>query len=176
VAALRAEQRARLLRHMVRGTLEPRDVRRLMASLERGLAEGAARPLSALAPLSGPAAPFRPFPAHPPAPQRVLAGRVWQARALRRRAADMASEGQRVTLFLFGPTALYHRMRFTPGGWWEQRGGLFGRSGRAAPLIAPQRFATRLEAERRRLCPVRPLCNEEATCDPAPLHDTGVSL
>ncbi|WP_212522856.1 glycosyltransferase family 2 protein [Actibacterium sp. MT2.3-13A] len=175
-AGLRAEQRRRALQHMLRGTLEPRDVARLMASLERGLAEGATRPLPELPPLPGPASPFRPFPAHPAAPHAVLAGRPWQARALRRRAAEMAADGQRVTLFLFGPTALYHRMRFTPGGWWEQRGGLFGRSLRDGPLIAPQRFSSRLRAECHRLRAVRPVCNEREAPDAPQLHDTRDSL
>jgi len=35
----------------------------------------------------------------------------------RRCAAEMAAGGQRATLFLFSPTARFHRMCSTPGGW-----------------------------------------------------------
>ncbi|MEX5728029.1 GT2 family glycosyltransferase [Rhodovulum iodosum] len=149
-------QRARLLRHMVRGTLEPGDVGRLMDDLADGIAAGRAVPIAARPPLGAPGAPFRTFAADPPPQAVFLAGRTWQARRLHARAAELARAGVPVTLFLFGPSARYHRMRFARGGYWVQSGGLFGRSDRAMPLVTPWRFAARLAAERARLAPTRP--------------------
>lgn len=51
-ARLLAAQRARLLGYMVGGGLEPQEIAGLLRSLEAGLAEGAARPLTALAPIA----------------------------------------------------------------------------------------------------------------------------
>lgn len=154
VARQRGEERARLVRHMVAGSLEPRDIARLMAGFEAGLAEGARRTPAPLAPLPEPASPFRAYPARP-APMRVLAGRPWQARRLRAEAAVLAARGLPVTLFLLGPTARPHRLRFTAGGWWEQSGGLFGRSLREGPRFRPERFRRRVAAEVARLSAVR---------------------
>ncbi len=130
-ARLVAEQRARALRHMVSGGIEPRDVARLMASLAEGLAEGARRALSDLTPIPAATEPFLAFPAGP-RPGRLLAGRIWQAARLRRQAAGLALS-EVVTLLLLWPGIRPHRMRFRPEGYWEQKGGLFGRAGRSSP-------------------------------------------
>uniref|UniRef100_UPI0039E2529D glycosyltransferase family 2 protein n=1 Tax=Phaeovulum sp. TaxID=2934796 RepID=UPI0039E2529D len=61
-ARLIAAQHSRLIRHMVSGTLEPRDVVRLIATLEAGLMEGANLPLGHLPPLRLDPPPFLLFP------------------------------------------------------------------------------------------------------------------
>lgn len=154
VARQRSEERARLVRHMVAGNLEPRDIARLMAGFEAGLADGAQRIPAPLPPLRPPTAPFRPFPARP-APMRILAGRPWEARRLRAEAAGLTAGGVPVMLFLFGPGWRPHRLRFTEGGWWEQAGGLFGPSDRAGPRLRPARFRERLAEEVARLSGLR---------------------
>lgn len=155
LGALKTAQRARLIRHMVQGTLEPRDLRRLMADLDRGIAAGRAAPISVLSPLPAPASPFRPFADTPPPPGLFLAGRIWQAPRLHARAADLARLGVPVTLFLFGPSPRFHRMRFARGGYWVQGGGLFGRSERNMPLFRAWRFTDRVAWERDRLAATR---------------------
>lgn len=151
-----AEQRRRLLRHMVAGSCEPRDVGRLLATLRAGWEDGLSRPLAPLGPLASDAPPFLPFAAEPPfRGMTVLAGRGWQAPRLRREAVRRVRAGERVTLFLFSPTALYHRVRFTPDGVWEQSGGLFGRSERSQPLFRAVGFRRRVEEETARVAPVR---------------------
>ncbi len=153
--ALRRAQRARALRHMVAGRLEPRDIARLMSTLEAGIAEGIARDPSDPAPLAPAAASFLRFRAGAGAAHALLAGRPWQARDLRERAARMVREGQPVTLFVFSPTGLYHRMSFTDAGYWIQTGGIFGRSERGAPLWQWCGFSSRCRRELARLAPVR---------------------
>ena len=65
--------------------------------------------------------------------------------------------GENVSLFLFGPSPRFHRVRFTDDGVWEQNGGLFGRSDRADPLFRLTGFAARLRRERARVAAVRGL-------------------
>jgi GT2 family glycosyltransferase len=160
----RAERR-RLVDHMVAGRIEPRDVARLFAGFGAGFAEGEARPPSQTAPIPAAEVPFLPFCATR-RPMHRLAGRPWQARRLRAEAARLAEGGIPATLFLFGPSARPHWMRFTDGGWWEQTGGIFGRSDRDGPRFRFTSFAARLAAETARIAPVRRFSGDAAGSDP----------
>jgi O-antigen biosynthesis protein len=139
-------QRRRLFPMMVAGKVEPRDLRRLMESLAKGFADGMERKLAGLAPLAPPQSGFRLFPAGP-RPEQILAGRFWQARRLRAQAVDLARQGTTVRLFLFSPTALFHRIAYSPDGYWIQRGGLFGKSLRTDYYFSIWRYRTRLKRE-----------------------------
>lgn len=131
----RHSQRRRLLRHMVAGRLDPFAVAPLLASLERGMAEGAGAEgagVQAADPAQAkdlPAPPdFLPLPGRAPG-HVALAGWHWQARRLRAQAARaVADQGALVSLLLLTPGVLRHRLVLTPGGWWEQRGGIWGPS------------------------------------------------
>lgn len=154
---LRQEQRQRLLRYMVSGALEPRDVRCLMHSLEAGIAAGMARALVPLAPLPAVEVAFRPLPGTGPRPGRVVAGWSWQRRALTKAATAAAASGAVVTVFRFSPSTLYHHQRFHPDGYWLQTGGIWGRSLRQGALVAPQSFAARVQRETARVAAFRPV-------------------
>lgn len=138
------KQRRRLLRHMVAGRLDPFAVPALMRGLRRGMAEGEALPLPPPPPSlpvsSGSVAardaadPARAFlPLHPeatggtvgPSDPLILCGWLWRARDLRLAAAGAVRRGRLVCLLLLTPTILPHRLTLAPGGWWEQRGGLW---------------------------------------------------
>ena len=160
LAALRAEQRARLLRLVVGGQLEPRDVALLMATLERGVAAGLAVTPAPLPPIGAAAAAFCRLQGTGPRPGRVVAGWWFQKAALR--ADAMRRTGEIVTVLRFTPTALYHRMRFHADGYWEQTGGLWGRAERQGRLIRPLRFQPRVAQECARLASVRPV--DETDC------------
>lgn len=143
-ARLRSRQRARLLRAMLAGRLDPLHLRRVLASLDKGLAEAPAcdkmppwpdemqvspPEFTAILPLGGHGGRHR-----------VLFGWHWQRAELRARAARAVAQGDRVSLMLWSPGALPHREEFTNGGWWERKGGLWG-AGRAGdpPIIARPR-------------------------------------
>ena len=155
LAELRARQRSRL-----EGRLGPRRRRlsavriaRLMETLEAGIAEGMALSLPPLPALpAGAAAPFLAVPPRGGGP-RVLWGHRLRAGALRRRAAALADEGHLVSLYLFSFGMRAHRRSWNEAGFWEQRGGLFGRSERRGPRWRFWRLAARAEAETRRLAP-----------------------
>ena len=145
---LREAQRARLLRCMQRGPLGADDVARLLRGLDRGWEDGAQRPAgSAMTPLSVPAAPFLPYPGRHAAKRIALAGRAAQRRALRMQAKQYGEEQHIVTVYRFSRTAIFHQLRFHPGGFWEQAGGLFGRSERTGKILRFQSFASRTSKE-----------------------------
>ncbi|TCP61056.1 GT2 family glycosyltransferase [Rhodovulum bhavnagarense] len=154
---LRKGQHAALIARMIGGQVEPRDVARLMRTLDEGIARGTADAIGPLAPLTCDPPAFRPFVSTDPRPPVWLAGRGWWRARLRRRARRLAAGGYPVTLFLFTHTARYHRMRFVPDGYWVQSGGMFGRSVRGGPLVRFTRFGARVRAECARLRAVRPL-------------------
>ncbi len=148
LAEILAEHRRRLLRHMVRGTCEPRDVTRLLGSLAEGWQAGLAHRIVACTPIADDPPEFRAFRPDPPfTGMTVIAARSWSSRSARRIAGNAVASGQRVSLFLFSPTSLYHRVRFTPNGVWEQTGGLFGRAERTEKLLSLNRFSTRAATE-----------------------------
>ncbi|MDJ0826300.1 MAG: glycosyltransferase [Rhodobacter sp.] len=155
---LRTEQRARLIRHLVAGACEPRDVGRLLQTLEAGIRDGGARAIGPLPPRQDSPPAFLPFrPRRSYAGHSVLTARSWSARAIRREAARLVQDGRRVSVFLFSPSAMYHRVRFRRAGFWEQTGGLFGRSRRDGPLIQFRSFRQRVAQERARVAQIRGL-------------------
>jgi hypothetical protein len=155
--AVVARERARALGHLVAGRIEPRDVTRLMQSLQDGWADGTARKLPVLMPLPQDAPDFLPFPGTGPRPGRVMAGRIWQAAACRAAAARAVARGDVVTLLLLSPGVRPHWQNFTSDGVWEQVGGLFGRSDRSGPRVVRGWFSTRIATETRRISTVRPI-------------------
>ena len=153
---LRDEQRGRVLDRMIMGAIEPRDVTRLLRGLEDGIADGLARPLDTpLPPLGNEGRGFAPFPSLATGETAFLAGRPWDARRLRRQAAKMAQRGATVSLLLVTHTGLYHRVRFREPGYWEQTGGLFGRSDRDDPLFRPWTLSQRRDHEAQRVLDLR---------------------
>lgn len=158
IARLRAAEAARIIRHRAAGQIDEGGAARLMASLEAGIAEGASRDLPPLAPLlAKPPGDFTPLPGTGPRPGRLIAGRVWQAWSLRRKAVQAARAGEVATLILMSPTIRAHRHRLHPDGYWEQRGGLFGPSERAQPRLRWWRLGARVRAEAARIAPFRPI-------------------
>ncbi len=143
---LRQDQRARLIRHMVAGRIEPRQVAMVLATLEAGLADGARRTIGDLRTISGADARFLRVPSRD-RPGVTLAARPWQARRTRELAVLAVADGRIVTMFVFSPTGRPHRIRLTQDGVWEQRGGLFGRSNRTEPILQWWRFPTRVARE-----------------------------
>lgn len=159
-SAFRKSQRSRALEHMRAGRIEPRDVRHLMSRLAKGFEAGQTRVLKTLPAISRPDTGFRHFQTSRASRSKVLAGRSWSAKKLRQEAAAQVAEGNIVSLFLFSPTTLFHKLRFTEDGYWEQTGGLYGKSERRQKPFRLWRFSSRLKAETRRVAPQRHLIEE----------------
>ena len=155
--ALRLKHRQTALRRMVSGRMEPRDVKRLLATLEQGIRDGLARRIADLPPIPAATAPFLPFSGTGPKPGAVFAGWFWNRRRLHADALRLRAAGTIVTVMTFTPSALHHHMRFSDSGFWEQRGGVFGRSSPSGPLVRFTRLRDRIRRECAGLASFRPL-------------------
>jgi hypothetical protein len=150
-----AEQRARLIRHMIDGTLEPRDIRRLMAGLHRGVKS--AKPQATPAPLAPSASPFSALPNTGPREGHLLVGTEAERNHLELQALDAQRSGKIVTLLLLARGIKAHKHHFTEQGWWEQSGGRFGRAFRVGERFVWQSAKVRHKTEAARLSAFRPL-------------------
>ncbi|WP_299139680.1 glycosyltransferase [uncultured Tateyamaria sp.] len=148
--AIRLSERKRALEHMVAGRLLPRDVRYLLGRLDQGYSQGLMRKRGGAQISASPILPYQPLEV---APRKsvLISGRIWQAKRLRAEAAERVKNGEIVTLFLLSPTSLYHHVRFDPRGFWEQSGGLFGKSSRDDVVFRPYGFRERVLRERERV-------------------------
>lgn len=149
-----ASEKRRLLRHMVAGRLEPRDVRRLMKGLFAGYTEGQQRSFGG-APLARHAVlPFRPVNVPRRTANFSAVRRVCGAVGLRDAAVRVAA-GSIETVVILSRTALFHHVSFNAQGVWVQRGGLFGRADRTDRLFGTTTFSRRREREHGRVALVR---------------------
>ena len=145
----REKYRAALLAHMVAGRILPTAVEPVLRSFDRGWAGSTT--------LEGPKPEFSENPTFVRFIPRIGAGAahevIWgwlgSLGQLRRRARKAVADGHRVTVYAFSLTSLYHRRRFDPEGYWEQRGGLFGRSLRTDPIFKYWKRAERVRREER---------------------------
>ncbi|RFP90788.1 glycosyltransferase [Rhodobacteraceae bacterium 63075] len=153
---IRAEQRDRLTDQRARGLLSGAQNRKVQDSLEVGFEAGLERRFGQYADLGAPKEDFLAF-----SPERsgslVIEGWRWSSGALREQAKDAAARGVNVSLFIFGLNARYHRVRYDAAGYWEQSGGLFGKSERHQPLFRLRRFKDRLFEEEQRVAAARGL-------------------
>lgn len=151
---VRTEQRRRLTRHFVAGNCVARDIDRLLRSLENGFVAGQFRPIAALEPRKASQHAFQRFtPRAQYSAPRIITGRGIEV-SLQPEARLAAARGERISLFLFSPTLLFHRVEFKDG-YWLQTGGFYGRSNRSDPLFKPWRRATRIAHEIARVAEIR---------------------
>lgn len=154
LALHREGERRRIIRYMVSGHAEPRDLRLLLGRFDKGAVDGLVADFGERQDIEARDGQAR-FRGDEVPAVRVVSGHAWSRRRLRSVAAEAAAGGNLVSLFVFSPTTLYHRVRFDPAGYWEQSGGLFGRAERAEPLFRAQSFGRRLSREVRRVAKVR---------------------
>lgn len=155
-ARMVVRERLRVARHIISGTCEPRDLRRLMATLEEGWREGLATPLPEHSKINK-NKPFQKFDG------RFSEHLVQFSRLFlnRHRALSAASKqvetGLRLSLFSLSLTAFRHKVKFTQEGVWLQTGGVYGPSERRQPPFRWCRFANRGKEEAARVAIARGL-------------------
>lgn len=145
------EQRNRILKQLVSGLQEPRDIRRLFKGWSAGLLDGLTRPLTSPVPLPLAQQGFRPFQSLCNGTELTITGHRFQAKRLRAQAAKAAAEGKTVSLFLLSHSTFYHKVRYHPDGYWEQTGGVWGKGDRTDPVFMPWRRAKRVTHEKERI-------------------------
>ncbi len=156
-ARLWHDQRRRVLRHLIDGRIEPRDVGRLMRSLTQGWDTGLERAMTARSPLPDTTVPFQKLAGSGPRTGTFLVGRSWQRTALLTAARARVQAGQIVTVLCLSPGWRRHWHSFDSAGFWVQTGGLWGRAARDGPHPGPRRLVAVAQAEIRRLGAFRPL-------------------
>lgn len=144
-------ERARLVKHMVAGTCEPKGVVQRMSSLRKGWLDGENAQTKEIEPLRSADIPFRQIEPGPPGHEVLAAPFLWNRRRLLHTASELARNGQRVSVFSFSLTPARHHVRYIDPGIWTQTGGLFGKSDREDRLFKWCRFADRLQREIRRV-------------------------
>jgi cellulose synthase/poly-beta-1,6-N-acetylglucosamine synthase-like glycosyltransferase len=158
LVVFRNAQRQRLSRFLVWGQIEPRDVTRLMSSLDQGLACGTEEKLGQFAN----APDFKSFPTTRVGRRLVYSG-IWRIRGLMKYAKNLADQGYQVTAFCFSRTSKFHNRYFDSRGFWVQRGGIFGKSDRKSGYINLRMISTwrRVQRERDSLSDQRPFENDD---------------
>lgn len=121
---IRAQQRRRLLRHMLRGTLDPMAVRPLLARLDAGFDEGTHRTTPQITIPDPPASTHR----HINRNQKIsiLRANMLNIAQKRREARDLLLDNQQVSLFFKGIAARRHRVTYNKG-YWEHSVAVAGR-------------------------------------------------
>ena len=149
-ARIRRREERRLHRHLVQGTCEPRDIRRLLGTLDAGWNDGQSAELAPVRSIETNPPPFKPVLfAH--RTHRVLTSRYFGRRANLEAAKGSLSDGSSASVLSFSLTSRPHRVRFLESGVWLQSGGQFGRSDRTGPVFRWCRFAKRTQEEIRRV-------------------------
>ena len=142
-----ARERARLVRAMVRGLLEPGEPGRVLDTLIDGWDEGRRAALPAIPALPVAATGFAPL-ACAGGGHRVLASRLaGRASAVREAEAMLAGDARRASVFSFSLTAWPLRVRYTDGGVWLHTGGQFRRPASRGGGFGWCSFARRVSAE-----------------------------
>ncbi len=153
-ARILKRERLRLLRHMVLGTCEPRDVGMVLKTFEDGWHQGQAAELSEIPPNLQCQSDFSPLKQSPQGHQVLTSRLLWRSKTLQR-AATLTKNGPRVSVFSFSLTPVRHHVRYTDTGVWVQTGGQFGRTARNQKRLLWCRFASRLKDERLRIAKIR---------------------
>ena len=139
-------ERRRLEYMLIDGRTEPKMFETLIKSLHDGYTEGLERVSGEPQKIGESTEVFEPI-SNTPETHEIIVSRFLPRRAARKRAKAIAASGAVVSLIILDPTARFHRVRFTQDGYWEQMGGIFGRSVRTHPIVQFSTFRSRSEAE-----------------------------
>ena len=149
-----AREKARLMRHMIKGNCEPRDIGQRLATLKAGWDAGLSEEMPILKRDLTPDSSFSPVTPIPKG-HTVLTSRLAKRHQMLKRAAEQSQNGHRVSLFSFSLTPIRHHVRYSEEGVWVQTGGQFGRSDREVKRFRWCRFASRKKEESARVAKVR---------------------
>lgn len=143
------DQRKRLLRLMVDGRIEPRDVTRLMGTLREGLATEPTPPETRAAVQSKRA--FTPLGHAPSDDLHVYGGSTLSKRRLIEKGVESQNSHIPTLVMLFSITSFFHKRDFDERGFWMQTGGLFGKSNRSDPMFVANTLRGRIMREYERV-------------------------
>ncbi|KAB7614548.1 glycosyltransferase [Amylibacter sp. SFDW26] len=141
-----AEQRKRLLKLLVDGLIEPKDIKVLLRTLRMGFTEGQKRLVcNDQKEIRHTNDEFLEFVNEWDNDLRgeAFVGSHISKKQMIQCAMDLASKGIPCTLLYWSFTALFHHRFFDERGFWVQTGGLFGKSDRAQSIFKFNRIFSR---------------------------------
>ena len=150
-AAFRTDQRRRLIGFAMLGFLGAADIKRILATMEDGIAEGVTRrPTPGVfgPPVGGQSFVSGPAPSH-----RLILQSLWSR--CRAEIAEAVAAGEIVTLFDLRPGTRMMTVRYQEPGLWVHRGGIWGRTDRNEQLFRPRFSSTAITNETERIAQQR---------------------
>jgi glycosyltransferase involved in cell wall biosynthesis len=151
------DQRERLVRLMVEGRIEPRDVARLLGTLHQGL--NSQHQIQKAPRQKMVEREFIPFGHNPPKEFEFIGGSTLSRHKLLARARTNANKDIPTLVLLLSITTLFHTRDYNIRGFWMQKGGLFGRSNRNDPLFKVNGLRGRVRKEFERTSNIFPSTN-----------------
>lgn len=152
--AFLAKRQRWILQHMQRGTLTPDRAWSLIRELASGYAAGSER-----LPVAASSGSVRESTSIEIKPQvsrdYYLDASSSDANGVRTEAKALADQGHRVTVFEYKRNARFHRVIYTPEGYWLHTGGIFGREAREEPVFRLSSHAERVQQTLSRLQGIR---------------------
>ena len=152
--AHRENERKRVLRYMVSGGLEPRQVNKHLAEFDQGYAA----PVDPyrMPSFSGKGTKSKLFPRRrAPSTAIFVAGRVTSRSAAKAAARTLSEQGNCVSVKIFSRSFARHRLYFHADGYWLQSGGISGKSLRKGQWPRWWSFRRRVSVEVKRVTHVR---------------------
>lgn len=155
--AFNALQHKRLDAQMLAGLMPPQALPALIRSLAQGFSEGRAYKIGHI--LTGPRPENETAPRFSDNPHThvLLVGRGSDSNWLESKGKTLAKGGVTVTALTLSRSPAYMQVGFSEQGFWQHRGGQFGKSGRSDPGFSWRSFRDKVADEVARLAPTRPV-------------------
>ncbi|MBT8417490.1 MAG: glycosyltransferase [Silicimonas sp.] len=146
-ASVASREWRRLERALAKGTIEPRDMNRLMTTLEEGWEDGQSALLPDRPDLAESSERFHRVAPWPPG-HGVLTSRFFRRKAVLAQATEeMNAVGRRMSVFSYSLTSWPHLVRYTEDGVWLHTGGQFHGKGLGLHGFRWCRFASCVDDE-----------------------------
>ena len=134
IELMKRDRRAQLLELMVAGRIEPRDVSRLLRTLDKGLGSIAESIMAADLDRRETAQPIA-FNSTPCKGATAVAGSRFSAQTMVNFSEKIRQKRLAMLMLKFSFTTLFHKRWYDERGFWMQAGGLFGKSRRGGKAV-----------------------------------------
>ena len=155
LAAFKALQFGRLEKQMLAGLMEPPTLAMLIKSLEAGYQTGSRFPLTPKKELPRPSEETGPVIVQRSQTHVVLAGRKSDKNWQEKLGKTLSDKGIVVTTLTVSRSPAFMQVGFSEHGYWQHKGGQFGKSERQNPLLRFVGFHDKVKAEIHRLAALR---------------------
>lgn len=149
----RAEQQSRVSKLKAARRIKQTDVDHLIQSMDAGFADGPRREKSGGIATQAPE--FKVFNTCDGS-HILLCATILDRKWMRNTARELLEKGHRVSVVYLTPTTLFFQTGFVDG-YWQHKGGVWGRSGRSQPLIQPITHRNRFFKEANRIDKIHPI-------------------